>query len=1188
MKPNLVFILIASLGASLGACLGTLVGCSAGAPPEVDTHSQADFINGDFEAGSLSAWTVTPHLNSTGIGVLPPQQVSDLTLKPGGDAARTKIVMGATPESVLAAGLQAGDTLMYPRFGKYSAVINELGNGGNANELLQTLTTTAADVDPQDGNIHVRFVLAPVLQNPGHADNLQPYFYLELRNTTKNTVLFSSFNFSNQQGIPYKSSGSGAVQYTDWQLFDVAPGPLGLAVGDTVVMDIIAAGCQPGGHWGHLYVDGFGAFIPGLTVFATAAQAAVAGADLTYTFHVNNGGGAAAPGVVVDEVTPPGTTFASVLGATCSTPAVGATGTISCTLGTLNAAASTTFQVTVHINPTASGTISNGSYQVQGTGVSPLIGPLVTTTILQSYLITATVPGGNGTILCPSPVPAGGSSVCTITPAVGYGLAALTLDGSDVLAGVSGNTFSIPNVGASHTLQGSFGGVARYNIAATVAGGNGLLSCQSPVAAGASSVCTIAPAAGYGLSVLTLDGVNVTAEVSGNTFTIGGVMAAHAVQAAFVPAMYVITTSVPSGNGTLTCMNPLTSGASSVCTITAVSGFELASLFLDGLDVFSGISGSTYTIRNVMAPHLLQGVFTRSLYNITASVPGGNGVLSCQSPVLNGASAVCTITPAAGFVLAALTRDGTDVFLGVTGNIYTLGNVTATHAVQATFAPALYDIAFTVPGGNGTLACASPLGSGMSSLCSITPAVGYGLASLTVDGASVLAGVVGNTFTLLNVTAPHLVQATFSQSAYNVTATVPAGNGTLSCQSPVAYGTSSVCTLKPAVGFALAALTVDGISALAELTGNAYLIANVMTSHVVVAAFAPALFNITASVPGGNGTVVCQDVVAYGGSAGCTITPAAGYVLSGLTVDGNNVYQTSVLGVYTYTISNVTASHLVQGNFATAPYSVNGTVAGGNGAITCASPVLYGRTAVCQISPMVGFWLQTLTLDGISVIAQVTGNSLTIPNVTANHTVQGTFALSTYQVTVSMPGGNGSVTCSTPISQGGSGTCTIVPATGYLLGTLTLDGADVLATVVDGSLAVANVTAPHAVQATFIQTTNLITVALAGGLGTVSCSNPVVYAQAAVCQLIPAPGYRLTGLLLDGTSILAQLNGNSFVIGTVVTPHTVQATFTLIPKYDITVNVLGNNGTITCTTPIPEGKTPAAPSHRQWDTHWTC
>ena len=1129
MKSSLVLL--------FSACVGALAGCSSSPPSGTDERSQADFVNGDFETGNLNAWTVTTHLNKSGIAVLPPQKVADLALTTGGSSF-TKTVTGTAPESVLAAGLQTGDTLMYPRFGKYAAVVNELGKNTNSNELFQSLTTTATDIDSIDGKIHIRFVLAPVLQNPGHADKLQPYFYLELRNVTKGTLLFSSFNFSNQAGVPYKSSGGGAVQYTDWQLFDVAPGAAGLAVGDTVTMDIIASGCQPGGHWGHLYVDGFGTFIPGLTVAGSAAQAALAGTNLTYTFQVKNGGAAAASGVTVSDVLPTGTTFVGVsggpAGTSCTTPAVGATGTVSCNLGALDAAANTSFQITVNINPGSSGTVYNGDYNVRGTGISPLIGPLVNTTIIPSYFITANVTGGNGTLTCQSPVATGTSSVCTITPAAGYGLATLNLDGADVLTAVANNSYTIANVTAAHTVTASFGQVARFNITAS-SGGNGTLVCQTPVAPGASSVCTVKPDAGYALAALTLDGADVTTDVNGNIYTLSNVMASHAVQATFAPAMYIITTKVLAGQGTLSCMNTLTSGQSSTCMIAPAAGYELTGLYLDGADVLAGVSANTYTIANVMASHLVQAIFAVSQYTITATVPNGNGTLTCQTPVLSGGSSVCTITADAGYALTALTRDGMDVLAAVTNNIYTIGNVTSTHAVQATFGPAMYNITTAVPDGNGTLACTSPLASGMNSVCTITPAMGYGLASLTLDGNSVLAAVKGNTYTIANVTASHLVQANFSQATYNIAATVPGGNGTLSCQSPVTNGESSVCTIKPAPGFVLSGLLLDNNDDLARVNGNAYTIDNVTSSHAVAAAFAPARFTITATAPNGNGSVMCTNSVTYGGSAACSITPDTGYVLVSLTLDGNNV--TAGVTNNSYGLANVTASHVVQANFAVAPYKITALVPGGNGQITCTSPVLYGQTAVCQFRPAVGYWLQALTVDGADVMAQVNGNSLAIANVMADHTVQGTFVLSTYNISVSVPGGNGTVTCSTPVSQGGTGTCTVTPATGYLLSTLTLDGADVKAQLMEGTLTVSNVTAAHLVQGTFVQTTNVITVEIPGGNGTITCTNPVLYGQASVCQLTPAAGYQLGNLTLDGMNINAQVAGNSFVISSVTAPH---------------------------------------------------
>src|SRR5207244_11228698 len=96
-------------------------------------------------------------------------------------------------------------TLRWPRYGTWSAAVNELGKNQNANSIKQQMATTSADADPYDGKIHVRMVLAPVLQNPGHANTEQPYYYINVRNVTKNTTLFSRFNYVSQAGVPWQS-----------------------------------------------------------------------------------------------------------------------------------------------------------------------------------------------------------------------------------------------------------------------------------------------------------------------------------------------------------------------------------------------------------------------------------------------------------------------------------------------------------------------------------------------------------------------------------------------------------------------------------------------------------------------------------------------------------------------------------------------------------------------------------------------------------------------------------------------------------------------------------------------------------------------------------------------------------------------------------------------------------------------
>lgn len=373
---------------ALSACSGG----SEASQPSVAAAAQPVVANGGFEEG-LDGWSVVANANPHGF-LFPPQSVADLQLGPalpypyGGSTAPRLLTSsrdGATPASEIPAGLSSTATLRLPRYGSRSAVVNELGSGWNVNTLVQRFTATAADVDVADGKIHVRFALAPVLQNPMHPFNEQPYYFVQVRNVTRDTTLFSRFSYSNQPGVPWKSSGD--VLYTDWQAFDVAPGDAALGIGDTVELRVVAAGCAESGHFGEVYVDGFGAFLPGLSVAASAPATAGDGEELTYTYLVRNAGDAAVANVVVEQPVPPGVAFSSLAapGAACTAPAPGEeSGKVSCDLGTLDSTASTTFEVTFRIPAGARGTVSNADYTVSGDGVSALIGPLVETTITRA------------------------------------------------------------------------------------------------------------------------------------------------------------------------------------------------------------------------------------------------------------------------------------------------------------------------------------------------------------------------------------------------------------------------------------------------------------------------------------------------------------------------------------------------------------------------------------------------------------------------------------------------------------------------------------------------------------------------------------------------------------------------------------------------------------------------------------
>ena len=367
---------------------------SGGADGPVEKAQAAIIVNGDFETGAANAapssWLVQPYLNQ-GITVQSPQTRAGLKLMTGGKAITTTISGTNQPDP----DLGAAASLRWCRYGNQCARVNfhsnnqnGNNNGQNVNALYQDTTIGAADVDAIDGKIHVRFVIAPVLQNFGHPAAQQPYYLVQVTNTTSGTLLYSDFNLSAQAGVPWKTINTGMtteIEYVDWSLVDVSPDATLLAQGDKVRIEIIAGGCSIGAHFGEVYVDGFGSNVPGLYISGTGPAQANPGSLVTYNMMYKNGSAAPANGVTINLTTPLNTTFQSITapaGATCVPPAVGSAGTITCTFaGAVAAGASGTFQVGLNLSASATGQLVLGTYDIHSNEERTLNGSKIVTTI---------------------------------------------------------------------------------------------------------------------------------------------------------------------------------------------------------------------------------------------------------------------------------------------------------------------------------------------------------------------------------------------------------------------------------------------------------------------------------------------------------------------------------------------------------------------------------------------------------------------------------------------------------------------------------------------------------------------------------------------------------------------------------------------------------------------------------------
>ncbi|AKC86182.1 hypothetical protein WQ53_04735 [Pseudoxanthomonas suwonensis] len=540
--------------------------------------AQAQVQNGGFETGNFSSWTIKDYNRSgSGLPSVPPTSSGLVGLPNQLDLTKTGADRGGAGDTnvyrtqvLTSAGTAANTGSNGPRYPFSGNVSARVGGSGSlkGSSIEQTVTMALSDVDPVDGKVHIRFAMAPVLNDPNHAKHEQPYFFVEVVNLTKNRQLFQTFNYANQPGIPWQNFGD--YKFTNWQGFDIAPGNGQLDVGDQVLLKIFVANCSPSAaaHTAQVYLDVVGSKMPGLTVAAAGPSTTKPGEQVTYTYNYVNNTGVYALGSMVRLAAPftedsKALTFVSgSYPASCSAVQPATTNPlrgayIECPVGDLVAGDGGSFNVTFTVPANAEtnqtnaalAVINNGDYDIRANTVSPFIGPLVKTNIVgaATSLVDMGITVGNGgvpsylqgnpvaytvTVTNNGPIDVNGAAVTQILTGVS-GTAAWTCapaPGSTATCGAASGTGPISTTGSLPVGQSLVYTVT--GITATAAG--------TPVV----TVVNVAPPAGMSDSVAAnnTDGLSTPVSDQQHTLTVNTTGAG--------------TGKVTAVPGTLACASP--------------------------------------------------------------------------------------------------------------------------------------------------------------------------------------------------------------------------------------------------------------------------------------------------------------------------------------------------------------------------------------------------------------------------------------------------------------------------------------------------------------------------------------------------------------------------------------------------------------------------------------------------------
>lgn len=604
------------------------------------------------------------------------------------------------------------------------------------------------------------------------------------------------------------------------------------------------------------------------------------------------------------------------------------------------------------------------------------------------YVINATAED-HGTILLEgdNEVVFGGSVTFSITADPCYNISAILVDGeadTNFVAGVPTAEYTMSNIDSNHTVVAQFE-TTTYEVTVNVTGNGTADPTSGTYNCGDTVAFTFTPDNdGVEVESVVVNGNNIGSVTS---YVINGISADYTIDVTFADITYTLT-SVAYNNGTIDPVGDtvVAYNGSMTYTLTPNDCQTVSELLVNGVSYLdsANFDGTTLTLDNIQRDMTIQAYFQVMTYTVEATQAEG-GVIT-ETGVYNcGTDVTYNIVANDCYTLTTITVDGEDITCELTDTVIVINAIDTNHTITATFTMNTYTITANVnDDAAGTITPTDTFNCGETPVYEITPNEGYYIVSVMVD--SVEQGAI-DSYTFSALHADHTIDATFAKYTYTVSAYGAAGvEITPEGDTTVEYGESVSYTLTADDCYEIVSVMLDGEDLGAVTTVD---VDSITANHVITVESAIKTYTITATATeGGNITPAGEVIVNCGASQFFSITPAEGYEIESVEVDGADQGAIS-----SYLFDSVTADatiHVTFSAIADTTFTITAT-AGANGTITPAGDVTvnYGASQSFVIVADEYYTIGEVLIDSVPLANPVA--SYTFVNVTANHTIDVTF-----------------------------------------------------------------------------------------------------------------------------------------------------------------------------------------------------